>query len=328
MIRATCRTHDGQVETNLALADLGSALEDPRCVLWVDIVDEPISTAEPILRDVFGFHPLAIDDVLRETHLAKIDDWTDYVYLVLHAVNFNAIVDDHIETSDLDIFLGTNYVVTYRDQSIDSVDRVWRQFERGERHLREGSNHLLYRLTDELAASYMPVVEALDAAIEDIEDEILDRPTSSTLAELLNLKRAVHVLRRTVAPQRDVLNRLARDDYAAVDAQARIFFRDVYDHFVRLHDILEGMRDVAVGALDTYLSVINNRMNDIVKTLTIITTLFMPISFLVGFFGMNFFQPVEPMTIWTGEWMFVLMLGIIIATPLAMFLWLRRRGWM
>jgi magnesium transporter len=126
-----------------------------------------------------------------------------------------------------------------------------------------------------------------------------------------------------------VLNKLARDDYAVIDAKDRIYFRDVYDHLVRLHDISESLRDLVGGVLDTYLSVINNRMNEIMKTLTIITTLFMPISFVTGFFGMNFFQPVSKDLIsWTNNPFFIVMLLIVMGTPLGMFLWMRKRKWM
>lgn len=125
-----------------------------------------------------------------------------------------------------------------------------------------------------------------------------------------------------------MLNKLARNDFAVIDANDRIYFRDVYDHLVRLHDISEGLRDLVGGALDTYLSVINNRMNDVMKTLTLITTLFMPISFVAGFFGMNFFQPVDQLSIWTSNPAFIAMLVIVVATPMGMFMWMRRRGWM
>lgn len=124
------------------------------------------------------------------------------------------------------------------------------------------------------------------------------------------------------------MNKLARDDYTVIDARGRIFFRDVYDHLVRLYDIIEGLRDLVGGALDSYLSVVNNRMNEVMKVLTIITTLFMPISFLAGFFGMNFFQPVVPLEVWTGMPMFLLALVAMVVLPAGMFLWLRRRGWM
>ena len=163
------------------------------------------------------------------------------------------------------------------------------------------AGHLLYWLADELVADYMPVVEAVDEAIDQIEDQVFDNPEPSLLEQIFALKRALLHLRRIIAPQREVLNKLARGDYAVIDAEDRVFFRDVYDHLVRLYDIAESLRDLVGSALDTYLSVVNNRMNEVMKTLTVITTLFMPISFLVGFFGMNFFQVTIPLAAWTGR---------------------------
>jgi magnesium transporter len=190
-------------------------------------------------------------------------------------------------------------------------------------------DHFLYRLTDEVVASYMPVVEEIDEAVDRAEDEIFGHPTPDVLERIFTLKRAVLHLRRIIGPLLEVLNRLARDDYAVIDTRARVYFRDVYDHLVRLHDITESIRDLVSGTLDTYLSVINNRMNDIMKTLTIITTMFMPISFIASFFGMNYFQPVEESLIpWTGLPFFVFILGITVLTPAFMYWWVRRRGWM
>jgi magnesium transporter len=131
-----------------------------------------------------------------------------------------------------------------------------------------------------------------------------------------------------MTPQREVLNKLARGDFAVIDPQDRVYFRDVHDHLVRLYDIVESLRDLLAGALETYLSVVNNRINEVVKTLTLITTLFMPLSFVVGFFGMNFFQASEPLDIWTGHAAFVLTLLVLVLTPLGMYLWMRRRAWM
>jgi magnesium transporter len=190
------------------------------------------------------------------------------------------------------------------------------------------ADHLLYKLADELVADYMQVVDEMDKEIEFVEDEIFKKPSSVMVQKLFDLKRATLQLRRTLSPQREVLNKLARNDFAVIDANDRIYFRDVYDHLVRLHDISEGLRDLVGGALDTYLSVINNRMNDVMKTLTLITTLFMPISFVAGFFGMNFFQPVDQLSIWTSNPAFIAMLVIVVATPMGMFMWMRRRGWM
>jgi len=168
----------------------------------------------------------------------------------------------------------------------------------------------------------------MDQTLEDVEDLIFTDPDSEVLEKIFMLKRGVIQLRRVIAPQREVVNKLARDSYPVMDIGERIYFRDVYDHLVRSYEINEGMRDQATGALETYLSVINNRMNDVMKTLTIITTLFMPLSFLVGFFGMNFFQPVGPSPTWTGRPALVLALAVMVLSPLAMYLYARARKWL
>jgi magnesium transporter len=243
-------------------------------------------------------------------------------------VSFDLTEDDYLDTLELDIFLGKNYLVTHHDYPIHAIQRVWDICHRDERHLRQGADYFLYKLTDEVVASYMPVVEELDEAIDRAEDEVFDRPTNTTLEQIFRLKRAALNLRRIIGPQREVLNKLARDDYRVIDSAARVYFRDVYDHLVRLHDITESVRDLVSGALDTYLSVINNRMNDIMRTLTIITTLFMPISFVVGFFGMNFFIPTYPLDVWTGKTAFIVTLVVLLVLPIMMFTWIRRRGWL
>jgi magnesium transporter len=145
---------------------------------------------------------------------------------------------------------------------------------------------------------------------------------------IFSAKRAVLHLRRIIGPQREVMNKLARDDYRVIDSKARVYFRDVYDHLVRLHDITESIRDLVGGTLDSYLSVINNRMNEIMKTLTLITTLFMPLSFITSFFGMNFFVPSAPLTSWVTKQVFMVALLFLVLMPVGMFFWIRRRGWM
>jgi len=327
MIRILYRPQDKPPRFDLAPHEVPAALADPQGLVWMDFQAEPPEVCEPILRQTFGFHPLAVDDALQESHVPKVDDWSEYVYLVLPAIVLGGGGEPHIEILELDAFLGSNYLVTHHDQPIAVVDRVWSSCQRDERHLEGDVDHVLYRLVDELAASYMAVIEQLDDAIELVEDEVFDKPTTSTLQRIFALKRALIQLRRIIVPQREVLNRLARGDYAVVDAKDRVFFRDVYDHLVRMHDITESMRDLVAGSLDTYLSVINNRMNDIMKTLTIITTLFMPLTFLTGFFGMNFFGPSARLDAWTGVPALVITLLILLATPLAMYFWMKRQGW-
>jgi magnesium transporter len=332
MIRSLYRAEDGHIRADLNPAEFATALQDVHSLLWVDFSREPPDMCEPILRETFGFHPLAVDDALEESHIPKVDDWGQYLYLTLHAVVFgqqNSQPDDKpLSTLELDAFLGPNYLVTYQAQSIATVDRVWTACQRDERHLQRGAVYLLYKLADELVADYMPVIEEIDDAIDQIEDQVFDDPRPSLLEELFTLKRALLRLRRIIAPQREVLNKLGRGDYAVVDSEECVLFRDVYDHLVRLYDIAESLRDLVSSALDTYLSVVNNRMNDVMKTLTVITTLFMPLSFLTGFFGMNFFQPVTPLDAWTGRTIFVLTLSAMILLPVGMWLWMRRRAWM
>ncbi len=329
MIRSLYRSPDGKIRQDLPQTDFTAVLKEPDGILWVDFEATPVAQDEPILTQTFHFHPLAVDDALQESHVPKVDDWDDYLYLVLHSIAFDSSNGGRIDTIELDVFLGRNFIVTHHDQPIPTIQHVWEACQRDERYMARGTDHLLYRIVDDMVAAYMPVVEEIDEAIEELENKIFERPSPGHLAELFTLKRSLLRLRRVIAPQREVLNKLARDDYPVIDARDRIFFRDVYDHLVRLHDINESMRDLVGGALDIYLSVINNRMNDIMKTLTVITTLFMPLSFLTGFFGMNFFTPVAPqLQSWTNMAVFSVMLGITIATPLVMILWLRRRGWM
>lgn len=329
MIRILYRTADGTHHLDVTTADLAALLRDPAGLLWLDFQGEPPKTAQPILSEIFHFHPLAIDDALQESHVPKVDDWGDYLYLVVHGVTFDPAADDPIDTQELDIFFGRNYVVTHHDDPIAAVDHVWELEQRDDRHLARGPDHLLYRLIDELVAAYMPLAEEMDEQIDRLEDQILARPTPANLERILTMKRGLHHLRRIIGPQREVLNKLARGDYTVIDADDRVFFRDVYDHLVRLYDINESMRDLVSDALSTYLSVVNNRMNDIVKTLTIITTLFMPISFIASFFGMNFFQPVvEGLKAWTGMAPFLATLALVAGVPAVMYLWIRRKGWM
>lgn len=328
MIRTLYFNPQGEFRTNLTPAELPAALQTESGVLWIDFENTPVETDAPILLETFHFHPLAVDDALQESHVPKLDDWGSYLYIVMHAVVFGADIDSGLETLELDIFLGKHYIVTHHDKSIQAIDKMWKHCHSDQRYLHNGPDYFLYRLVDELVAGYMPVVEIMDDEIDLIEENLFNHSTPAILEKLFDLKRAALKLRRILGPQREVLNKLARDDYAVVDSQARVYFRDVYDHLVRLQDISESLRDLLSGTLDTYLSVVNNRMNDIMKTLTVITTLFMPISFVVGFFGMNFFQPEVPLAAWTGYPAFWLTLAIMIGLPALMLIYIRRRGWL
>ncbi|OGO16334.1 MAG: magnesium and cobalt transport protein CorA [Chloroflexi bacterium RBG_16_48_8] len=328
MISALYRSRDGTLYKDFNAIQLSEAIQDEQGLLWLDMVNEPKEVCIPILRDDFGFHPLAIDDALEESHVPKVDDWGRYLYLVLHAVDFDSEKEEPLSTHELDLFLGENYLVTYRIQSMPGLERVWESCQRDERLMQKSAANLLYRIADEMVANTMPVVDEIDETVDQIEDILFDRPEPQLLERIFTLKRSLLHLRRIISPQREVLNKLARGDFRIIAEDDKVFFRDVYDHLVRLYDIAEGLRDLAGGALETYLSVVSNRMNEVMKILAVITTLFMPISFLSGFFGMNFFQPVTPLSAWTERLTFFVVVAVMVIVPVGMYLWMRSRRWM
>lgn len=327
MIRSIYYSRDKQINTDLKPEAYREALEDEEGLLWVDFEASPLEEDEPILLKIFQFHPLAVDDALRETHVPKVDDWGKYLYIVLQNLEISPTKANTLITQELDVFIGNNFLVTHHDQKLEAIEQLWTSVQRDERHLSNGPDHLLYRLVDELATGYMLLVEKLDEMIDTLEDEIFNHSEARILEQIFALKRATLYFQRMVGPEREVLNKLARDDYQMIDEQARVYYRDVYDHMVRLHDLTESLRDLATGALDTYLSVINNRTNDIMKTLTIITAFFMPLSFITGFFGMNFFAADPPFADWVGLPVLVGMLVVMAITPISMYFWMRRQGW-
>ena len=197
---------------------------------------------------------------------------------------------DKLDLHELDIFLGPNYLVTYHTAPLAILDQDRVSIVRDPRdRLRHGADHLLYRFLELAIDQSLAAIEHLDEQVDQIQDAVLENANPKSLRAIFRIKRAAILLHKMLSPQREVLNRLARDPYQPVQPKHRVYFRDLYDHVVRIHDISESLRDLIGGAVETYLSVVSNRTNDIMKTLTIVTVMFLPMSFLVGFFGMNFF---------------------------------------
>ena len=330
-IRVVHRDPEGAIDLDFPVERVADALENRQGTLWIDIEDPGAvdnASVEAILRDVFHFHPLAIEDALRETHIPRVDDWGSYLYLVFNSIDFDPN-DDSVRLHEFDLFLGFNYLVSYHIEPLDVLDQHRRNLERDPNNrLRHGADHLLYHLLDLTVAQFMPALEHLDEAIDKAQAEVFESPTPLTLQNIFLVKRAAVRVHRTIAPMREVLNRLARDPYDQIPEANRVYFRDVYDHLVRLHDVSESLRDLISGALDTYLSVVSNRTNDIMKTLTMVSVMFLPMSFLAGFFGMNFFG--ESLAFSNGlpkSGLFWMSLGIMAIMPFVMWSWGRRRGW-
>ncbi len=339
MVRIAYRDSKGAFSTSATVEQLPELLaqcnKTDNALLWVELREPPgdeagqrqLAEIEHILRDVFGFHQLAIEDALTESHVPKIDDWGDYVYIVLHDVHFDRAQED-IDLHELDIFLGDNYLVTYHHEDVPALESEWINLGQDQRHQKNGADYLLYQLCDRIASDFLPCMDAIDDVVDQIQDTVFSDPAPVLVGRVLKLKRAVLNLRRILSPQREVLNKLARDEYKVVEVKARIYYRDVYDHFVRLVDLNESSRDIIAGALDTYLSVTANRTNEVMKALTLVTTLFMPLSFVTGFFGMNFFGGLTevPHTL-NPQVLFIGVIATMIIIPVVMVMFMRRRGW-
>jgi magnesium transporter len=282
---------EGKLDVDWPFERIGEALADLEGTTWVDILETngDLRRVETLFRDVFRFHPLAIEDALAETHLPKVDDWGEYIYTVYHSIDGDA-QGSEISLNEIDIFLGRNYLVTYHTRPHALLARLRENARRDPAHrLAHGPDRFLYELFDSGADDFMHAIEQLDSRIELCQDSALNNPSRATLTKILTTKRACLRLHRILTPQREVFNRMARDAYGPIDSKDRVYFRDVYDHMVRLHDVLESMRDQLGGALDTYLTAVSNRTNQVMKTLTIVNVLFLPMNFLTGFWGMNFF---------------------------------------
>jgi magnesium transporter len=332
VLRCVYRSGSGQIHLDWPRERVPDALRDGEGSLWIDIVNPDnahTTEVESLFRDDFGFHPLSIEDALNESNVPKIDEWETYLYIVFHAIDFDPQTDQ-VRLHELDAFLGRNYLVTYHTRPLALVDRVWRLIRRdSENRLRRRPDHVLYLLLDAGVSDHLNAIEHLDEAVDAILDSTMDHPTPATLQQIYAIKRTVAQVYRVIIPQREVANRLSRDDYPQVGARDRVYFRDVYDSLVRLHDLTEAIRDLVTGAIDTYLSVSANRTNDIMKTLTIVTVLFLPLNFIVGFFGMNFFG--DNIVLGRGllghTLLFLAACGLMLAGSLGIWFWGKHRRW-
>lgn len=327
MIQALARDSAGVHPLDPTPDSLRAALQDRECTLWLDMEEtapQEAATGEAsVLSKVFNFHPLAIEDCLGHVEHPKIDDYGSYLYIVAHGLDCDG-TGDGLQVRELDLFLGPNYVVTYHHASLHCITSLWERAERDERYLQRGTDGLAHALLDLLVDDLMPVLDRLDATIEDLEDEILAPPSEKTLSRIQAVKRATLHLRRTVVPQREMIYRLSREESSLVRPKTQLYFRDVYDHLVRIADINESLRDLVAGALEVYLSATSNRMNEVMKVLTLVTTIFMPLTLLAGIYGMNFHH--IPELGWRYGYFGTL--GLMVVIAVGMLAWFKRRGWM
>lgn len=329
MIRSIYCTPNHQIKTDINQGEFILHLNGDGGLLWVDITGEDRATYKRLLEEIFHFHPLAVDDALEETHVSKLDDWTKYLYIVLHDIGIQGSgVHCQVLQYELDVFVGKGYLVTFHPSDAHSLENVWEFCRRDPSYMKRGAMYLFYHLADEIVNGHLPVFTQIEDAIDALEDQILHSPKPRTLESIFTLKRSLLNLRRVIIPQREVFYNLARGDYSIVSEQDHRFFRNIYDHYVRMHDLTENLRELLAGALQIYLSSTNNRMTQVVKTLTLITTIFMPLTLVTQFFGMNFFQIEFSMFTPLGRALFGVAVLLLITIYTVMVIWMRRRDWM
>lgn len=324
MVRSISFSHDGTIQKNLSEVEIHNALREPESLLWVHLEKPDSDELLHYLKDIFSFHPLAIEDCQSaEYQTPKVDDFKAYIFIVTHTIQLGSR-DNDLTTRELNLFLGSNYLVTCSlHGNLSPLDSVWEGLSRDERLHDNGSDFLCHAILDRLVDSYMPVLDKLDEEIDLLEDSVMAKPEPQTLERILALKHNLIALRRVISPMREVANKLSRDEYSQIDQYSRIYFRDIYDHLVRFQDLSESIRDVTSGALDIYLSSTSLRLNVIMKALTIVSTIFLPLTFLAGVYGMNFhFMPELD---W--RWAYPALWGAFILIGIGMIALFKRRGW-
>lgn len=326
MIRVLYRHRTGAIVTELSQEQIVSAARDPQARIWIDMVQPTADEYALILEKTFHFHPLAIEDAVSDALLPKADDYGSYLYLVFHTITLGDARMD-LETSEIDVFLGPNYLVTIHHEERPSIDKLWRADHHEQLGLARGPAYVLYEMLDKQVDGYTPIIDHFEMYMEELGDELFsgkyDGSDAQMLNEILTAKSTALRLRRILGPQRDLLNMLSRHDYPALPAEARIYFRDVYDHLLRLSELSESMRDLASSTIETHLAMVNNRMNQVMKVLTIVSTVFIPLNFLAGVYGMNF--DFMPELGW--RWAYPVIWLVFISIASSLLLMFRRRKW-
>ncbi len=316
-------TPSGELQRDLSEEEVRSALISRQGLLWVDICDTTEADGR-FLEDTFGFHHLAVEDCISpRVHAPKIDDFGDHIFIIVHGINYAA--ESHIvETTEMEMFLSSEYVVSNHNFPMYSVDHVKRLVEDDGRLMKRGADFLAHALMDALIDNILPTIDEMADRAEEIEEEVIRGPQQATLEAILHLKRSALRIHRIAAPQRDVLNRLSRGEFRAVREEARIFYRDIYDHIMRIEDMNQSVRDRASDALSTYLSSVANRQNETMRVLSIVATIFLPLMLVAGIYGMNF----ENMPELGWSWGYFAVLGLMATVIVAALLWFRARNWM
>ncbi len=314
---------DNLFEKELPSAQACFEFRDRPTVTWINVDGVADAATIAALGDHFGLHPLVQEDIASTDQRPKIEDFEKYIYVVLKMLQWNAERDE-MDIEQVSVILGGNFVLSFQERPGDLFEPVRNRIRNSKGRVRAmGADYLAYSILDAIVDGYFAILEQLGNKIEVLEDALLARPEPATLGQLHRLKREAMFIRRSVWPLREVINSLARGETPLVTVAVQPFLRDVYDHTIQVIDTMETFRDMLAGMLDTYLSSLSNRMNEVMKVLTIIATIFIPITFIAGVYGMNFQH--MPELAW--RWGYPIVWCVMVAVAVVMLVYFRRRRW-
>jgi len=316
------------VEEGFTVKDLPALLADETNVVWVDFLAETeaeVDLAKDILLNVFKFHPLTVEDCMETRNQPKVEAFPNYLYFILHGIKPEETNTTNFVTKELDGFLGNNFVVTFHTERFQSIKIVKQQIRTSPFACRRGAAYLLHQIFDQLIDLYMPIVDDFDVVINELEDRVFSMGNSDNLIleEIMDLRRSVARLKRISSRQLDTLYRIAHGEFPQIPEAILPFFRDVYDHLLRISDLSENYRDLVAGLFDIHFAVGANKTNDIIKFLTIFSAIWLPLSFIAGVYGMNFENMPELKT--RHGYFFILALMALVTIGLLSYF--RHKGW-
>ena len=311
-------------------------------VIWVDLNEPTPEEETEVLANIFKFHPLAIEDCQRERltpgrgdHLPKVEDYGAYLYTIINPIDMeifgNGTRDNRgLLTHQLNVFLGENYIVTHHYEVLHPIESAMNSCTRNTQFLKRGPDYLYHMVLDDIVDQYTPMLDAFDKEIEQLEDEVFRQSSRRTLLRILAMKRKIFGLRRITTYQREMVYRLSRGEFELISDQEIAYYRNVFDHMVRAAELAESYRDAMTSLLDAYMSMSANRMNEVMKVLTMFSTFFLPLSFIAGVYGMNFDTTISPFNMPELKWVYgyPFALGLMALVGIGLFVYFRNKKWM
>ena len=315
--------------TEVDSPDVCFPYKDKPSVTWINIDGlHEVSLIESIGTH-FGIHPLIIEDILNTHQRPKMDIFEDHIYIVLRMQSYN-LETKQIDSEQLSIIFGKNYVLTFQEKEGDIFDPLRKRIEKSKGKVRKmGADYLAYTIIDSVTDNYFKVIEGLGDEIEVIEDEVMTDPVPDTLHKIHALKRETLMLRKSVWPLREIISGLEREETTLIKKATKIYIRDLYDHTVQVIDTVETQRDMTSGMLDVYLSSVSNKMNEVMKVLTIFAAIFIPLTFIAGIYGMNFNSEKSPFNMPELNWYmgYPFALGLMAVVGIGLLIYFRRKNW-